>query len=180
MSTAFVHNDAAYDLPIAPIKVLTRCFFRWIGYPVPLAHTPRHGLSCQSAACFPSLHPGLLSPSEAVGAGGAPVCVDGGKPAAMLGPSHPRVEKLAFAAAPYWGILAFCFAAYRCLLIGTQMPPSSDSPISSVPSLVPGWRPYAFHRDDCSHCGHLPLIRAMMKKTVHGGRSHAKYHDRRR
>ena len=34
LGTALVHNDAAYDLPTTPIGVLTRCFFRWIGYPV--------------------------------------------------------------------------------------------------------------------------------------------------
>ena len=34
LGTALVHNDAAYDLPTTPIGVLTRCFFRWTGYPV--------------------------------------------------------------------------------------------------------------------------------------------------
>ena len=68
LRTAFVHNDAAYALPTTPIEVLTRCFFRWIGYPVPLAHTPKHGLSCHLAALFPSLH-SILAPSPgAVGA----------------------------------------------------------------------------------------------------------------
>ena len=43
--------------------------------PSSLAHTPKHGLSCQSAARFPSRRSVLLSPLGAEGAGTLPRCV---------------------------------------------------------------------------------------------------------
>ena len=96
----------------------------------------------------------------------------GGKPAAMLGPT------LGWENLPsHWYFVLPHTAACRS---GHKCPRPQIPRFPLFRSLFRDGDRMRSIRDDRSHCGHLPLIRAMMKKTVCGGRSHAEDHDRRR
>ena len=88
LSTAFVHNDAASALPTTPVEVLTRCFFSLDR--IPSSTGPHAETRAILPVCSAFPFSALRSPLPFRGRGCrdfAPVCVAGGKPAAMLGPT---------------------------------------------------------------------------------------------